>query len=812
MKKNYLFLLGMLLSIAPAWTQSFWSENFSAPTFPTGWTTEDSTDIGLIWEHCDNLYTCPPFSQNQTLENLNIDLRRFEGHTAFDGYLFANPGGLGGSSMAFNTRLTTPTFDFTDKNQVVLAFSTNLIYRLKTPAEAASLQVKNENGAATFQLFPTWDEGPPILHTTWNAHTIYVDITEMAAGFSEVEIEWLWRGQNDFNWIIDDVALYDYHPLYENAIWGAAEGEGDFSGGLNNWQLGNNNPICPWDWNEKGWIDNQNGAQNDYLSICSDTPENGAAIMNATICAAMNPQVETLAHLISPPIDLSEVEEDCEISLRFFQQVEIGNSQNVDAPITTVSWSIAGGDWSDPLDVNPLAELQEITCNEKTIELPNALVGEADVRFRFTFSGTSFYWAIDDVRVMRNAVNDCLLKENFYAIAPNFQTPKSQVDSFGLLIDFQNAGKALQEDVTVSASIYDGENQELLYQELLNYDTVESLQLIENELFGEQFLLPEEPGRYYGEYSVRGVAPDENPTNNRINWEFEITDSIFAKERGFRTAFAPAGLAVYEIGNCFYVPNGNGFHADKVTFGYAAYPPFENAVLQIGIYKWNISNPLDSLAEMEELEFLGGTAFTNPDATGLQLKTVSLAPLAGDKIFLEDDTYYLVTVAYTNPLNCGGPDCPFFIAASDEFNYAANYFLSRNLTGSPRFASVLRQGNNTDFNTIGFNLQRTPVIRLHIGNNTVSTDDFDLKEDHLTIFPNPAKDEIFVTFETPFNNKPIKFTIFDEKGVEVTKQDIFTGKIEQMPVKIGLLGSGRYVLEVQLADGRNVSKQFMKIK
>jgi len=813
MKKNYLLLLGILLSTTAVWTQPFWSEDFSNITFPIGWTTEDSTDVGLIWEHCDNLYKYPPFTQNQVLENANIDLQRFEARTAFNGYLFANPQGMGTGTDEFNTRLTMPTLDFSDKNRVVLVFSTNLIYKFRTPAEASFLQVKNESGEATFQLFPTWDEGVPGFPTnsTWNGHTLYIDISEAAAGFSEVEIEWLWQGFNDFNWAIDDVELYDYHPLYENAIWGMVEGEGDFSGGLNDWELGNNNPVCPWEWNEKGWIDNQNNAQTDYFSICSNTPENGAAIMNATICAAMNPQVETLAQLISPSVDLSEVEADCEISLRFFQQVEIGNTQNVNTPITTIDWSVDGSTWSDPIDANPLAESFEITCDELTIPLPNELIGESNVRFRFTFSGTSFYWAIDDVRVMRNAVNDCILKENFYAIAPNFQTPKSQVDSFALLVDIQNFGKNLQEDVTVAARIYDGENQDLIYQDFLQYDTVESLQLIENDLFPSKAIVPAVTGRYYGEYEISGAAADENLSNNRINWEFEISDSIFAKERGFRTGFAPSGAAVYEIGNCFYVPKGDGFHAEKVTFGYFTYPPFEDAVLQVNIYKWNISSPLDSIAEAAELDFLGGTSFINQEAFGSQVETVSLSPLTGDKIFLENDTYYLVTVAYTNPLNCGGGDCPFFIAASDEFNYDANYFLSRNLTGNPRFASVLRQGNSTDFNTIGFNLKRTPVVRLHIANNTVGTHDRNLSEDYLTIFPNPAKEEIFVTFETPFIIKPVTITIYNEKGVEVIKQMILTQNIEQMPVKVGLLSSGWYALEVQLEDGRSVSKSFFKL-
>jgi hypothetical protein len=809
MKKNYLLLLGVLLSVTPMYTQSFWLEDFSDGSFPTDWTTEDLTDVGLTWEHCANLYDCPLYSQNISLEDADIDLRRLKTRSAFNGYMFAYPPGVGASSEDFDSRLTTPKIDCSNKSRVVLAFSSNLIYVFRKPATSAFIRVKNENNDfETFEIYPTWDEGTVgEITSTWNTQTIYVDITAAAAGFSEVEIQWQWQGFNDFNWAIDDVELFDYHPLYETAIWGTIEGEGDFSEGLNDWELGTNEPQCPWTWHPKGWIDNQFPPQQDYLSICSHTPENGAAILNATFCAPMG--IPTTAHLISPSIDLSSVDEDCELSLRFFQQVEIGNTPNLSVPITGLSWSVDGEMWTDPLDVNPLIGFQEIICNEKRIPLPVTLIGETDVRFRFTFSGFTFYWAIDDVRVVQNEANDLGLKENFYAIAPNYQTPKSQVDEFGLLVDFKNYGKNLEEEVTVTARIFDGQNQDLIYEDFLNYDTVESLQLIENELFTNLVQMPDEPGLYYGNYEVNSPVTDENLANNTLDWEFEITDSIFAKDRGYHATFAPVGPLAYEMGNCFYIPNGDGFHATKITFAMLTRSNFFGAILNINLYKWNISSPLDSVAEVSELELIGTQTHINTETSlGIKEITSTLIPLNDeDEVWLEDDSYYLATINYeAAPTGCSG-DCAFYIAASDEFNYAANYFLSRNLTGNPRYTSVLRQGTAPDFNTIGFNLQRTPVVRLHISENTVATQANPLDEKQVSIFPNPSKETILVNLNGIKNSDSFQIIITDGKGVEMTKLQDLSPNLEQIPISIAHLSSGIYILRILLADGRSMVKQ-----
>lgn len=812
MKKNYLLLLGIWLSVVPLYAQPFWAEDFSDGSFPAGWTTEDATSIGLLWEHCSNLYDCPPYTQKINFKETDIDLKRFEARTAFNGYVLANSAALPADPMAFDSQLNTPQIDCSGKNEVVLAFSSNLIYEFREPAEAAFVRVKNEaNNYVTFPVYPTWDDGLPTLFptSTWNGSTIYIDISAAAAGFSAVEIQWQWQGSNDWIWALDDIEIFDYHPLYERALWGAAPGEGDFDSGLNGWQLGANNPECPWEWIAKGEVDSQHPFQADYLSICSNTPENGAMVVNPTNCQG----AQTFALLISPSIDLSSAAPDCEISLKFFQQVQVGNSAFTNTPLMSINWSVNGGSWEDPVNVNPLGEFMEITCGEKSIPLPSSLIGESDVRFRFVFQAGSFYWAIDDVRVMQNESDDLELKDNFYAIAPNFQTPKSQIDSFGLLVDFQNIGKEIQENVQVAARIYDGENQGILHEDFLGYNEVAVGELVENKLFLNLAKLPSEVGKYYGEYEISGAEPDKHLANNIINWEFEITDSIFAKERGFRTGFVPNGPANYEMGNCFYIPKGDGFNASEITFGLANYPEFQGAILNTRLYKWNISDPLDDIAELDELEQIGGNFFVNNDnSLGNKFVTVELEPVSDedDKVYLEDDTYYLATVAYLNPINCDNGDCPFFIGASEEFNYAANYFLSRNLTESPRFASVLRQGDSEDFNTIGFNLKRTPVVRLHISNNIVGTNSPEIEVLDWSIFPNPAEQEIFIQLNAPFNLKDAQVVIYDGKGVKMTKQVISDGFAEQIRVSTNQLSSGLYVIEVLLSNGQRFSKGFVK--
>src|SRR5690606_30462022 len=92
------------------------------------------------------------------------------------------------------------------------------------------------------------------------------------------------------------------------------------------------------------------------------------------------------------------------------------------------------------------------------------------------------------------------------------------------------------------------------------------------------FLPSEEVGKYQLEYEVFNQN-DLNPTNNSNSFLWEITDCTFgtlANEKEFGSEYLfhqdPAWLALVQtknktFGNVYYVPNGQGFAAEKVRFG-----------------------------------------------------------------------------------------------------------------------------------------------------------------------------------------------------------------------------------------------------
>ncbi|MCA1762251.1 MAG: T9SS type A sorting domain-containing protein, partial [Flavobacteriales bacterium] len=86
------------------------------------------------------------------------------------------------------------------------------------------------------------------------------------------------------------------------------------------------------------------------------------------------------------------------------------------------------------------------------------------------------------------------------------------------------------------------------------------------------------------------------------------------------------------------------------------------------------------------------------------------------------------------------------------------------------------------------------------GSTIVSTDDLDISDNFL-VYPNPAKDEIFV--DVPFAFSTMKYMVYDMSGRMVDQ-----GIVNKNSINTSKLQSGMYVLSFEV-DGKRADKRLV---
>jgi len=243
MKKLLLFALITMMGVASIAQnpplkgngQIFWEEHFDwgnpadakGWTAPAGWVIEDLADNGYTWGWTkDSLKG--PFSKRDGGYKLNSTTSA-NGFLAIDlDYLNA---GIGYMDMLYvNSSITLPVMDFSAHPSVILSLEQMFKY-LNIPKMAIS--VSNDNGAhwADFDLKMGTGSGVNALNLPNNqvAH-FSANLSDVAAGQSQVTIKITWSGSILYFWMIDDLTFseawdYDLKMNYTQAqmVEGSAE-------------------------------------------------------------------------------------------------------------------------------------------------------------------------------------------------------------------------------------------------------------------------------------------------------------------------------------------------------------------------------------------------------------------------------------------------------------------------------------------------------------------------------------------------------------------------------------------------------------
>ena len=602
-------------------------------------------------------------------------------------------------------------------------------------------------------------------------------------------------------------------------VWGGAGvPDSEFDGGLNGWTtVGVTDEDAVWVWEEDGRADM--GAYSNTTSIVSPSVANGAMVFDSDFYDNGGVQGDfglgvapapATGELISPIMDLTDAGP---LSLKFNEYHRNNNATN------QVAYSMDGGvTWSTPIVTNSAVAGNAATATDavQIISLSGAS-GTDQFRIKFIFEGSYYFWIVDDVQILTRQRNDMQVNENFFAIAPSYQTPASQVEEFGFLVDITNVGGIDQPNVVVNMNIEDPSGTSI-YTEDNNFGTVGD-SLVENSSFGN-FTPPAVEGVYEGTYSISSDSIDSDPSNNEITFDFAVTDTVYAKENGYTRDIFPAAANWSEgdphqwaYGNHYYITNGEGYYANTVSFSIAANSSTEtteNTSLDIRMYEWVDENE-DGDADPDERLFVGFALYEiQGNEAGTNIITLPLQGLSSMTPELSDNTNYIVMLEY----RASDDLADLFYAAADNLDYSA-MALNSDQQDRPRYSAFLGISGDLEtepYSSNGFGRDIVPIVRLNVTDSPLisSQEDITLPSNTVLINPNPAQDVLNAELAFAENAKNVSIRMMDVQGRIVLARDLENVSVSNQTFDISKLAAGSYFLHVTTENGRIAKKVIVK--
>ncbi len=489
-----------------------------------------------------------------------------------------------------------------------------------------------------------------------------------------------------------------------------------------------------------------------------------------------------LAVLTTPSIDLSS---NPDIALRFNQFV-----RNYDAEMR-VEVSANGGPWQTVFDNSSTPAL---SATDMTVQIPisSAAGGQSDVKIRFVFEGTYYYWQLDDICIVDIFANDLATRQTTFGDfdLSNVNNPTGfewleytkYPDEMAPLLKFStqcdNVGSIAQTDCRLNVEVVDVESDAIIHtaQSTEGFDLQPGASL---ELNVSDFQMPNAQGFFHLHFATSQTETDENEMNNADTAGFNITDCVYARDYGFTNAVFVAtpelALLDYEIGNVF-LPTAANQSCYSISVAIASGTSLPSTVYA-KLYEFDAQESIvaNEIGETSAVSIT--TEMFNSYGEGTFLHLLFDAPIP-----VENGNAYLAVVGSTD-----GAD-NVLIAFSGS---------------SPESTSWVRFLPNQ-----WFYLTAVPMVRMNFC-TSISVEEVTSGESTFSVFPNPASTEINLDL-IRFLNEEAFISITDDLGKRVMEQIMPKVNSASRSIDIESLPSGVYFIQVQ-NEKTKMTGRFLKM-
>ncbi len=594
-----------------------------------------------------------------------------------------------------------------------------------------------------------------------------------------------------------------------------------------------------WRWSRTGKSLGSNTTTKSAIN--SPTMANGSAIFDSDYLSSSGqapadyPNGNHSGDLISPIIDASGAKNmTVQFSEYYYSFVE-----NI-----LLAWSEDGGvTWKDTVQVLPHSLynqtlngtvvtgtttapvgtfLESIPGDFMSIRLKGS-VGTNKFRIKFIFDGDGYFWMLDDVRILEYN-NNMQADKGWFAIAPNFVTPRNQVEPMYFLTDISNQGNLIQPNVKAVVNITKRSDGTVAYTGTRNYGSIKADSIAENELISGSFTPSAAANDIYtGVYRVTSDSVDQYRGNDTTRFVFATSDSVFQKETGGVLSTRPAdgfwdGAASphsWKIGNYFFVPKGASSTATKISARVGNAAALVGVTLQAILYEWKQS-PNDSVfAKAADLTPIAGGEVVVPAGTAnFAFLDFRLENFVGTNknIYLKDNTAYIAMLEFLTTAPPSAANGNMTMTFETLYDYGAMKLATRR-AGKPRLASVFggRSTWGNDYYFDSFGTEYIPVVRLTVLPFRVNTKDVLSDKNTLEISPNPVSEgqiNLDIALDKP-TDMVVRIVSTDGKILSEQNYDGFHKN--KVQVNVNGYVAGTYIAQILTADGI-MSRRFVVAK
>lgn len=584
-----------------------------------------------------------------------------------------------------------------------------------------------------------------------------------------------------------------------------------------------------WIWHPDGQVGYGDILAPVGMGMISQSSQNGVMSLNADWLSTRGsfdnlpdgPLPGYESELISPSIDLSDASGP--VYLRFNEALAYWVSGSANALTddngldisSSVSYSIDGGQtWLDTIDVNAdvkytlftadFADINFVGTNfnsfpiyTRLVELPN-LAGNSDVRIRFNWTGTIFFWAVDDISLQSQPESNVALGDLVFPPA-SYEQPASQIglDTMRFLANISNLGSKDAENVRLRARVLDPEgnlvHEDSLFIDVLPAGYTDSLFVLP-ETFNVSNVANLEDD-YTILYTTASDSADVNLSDNYKFLDFKASADRYAKEDG-DALFGSNWPSDFRVG-CYYTLDpmaGSGWQAVSATYSAftSAQLPSDPSVTTLlyqvreGVREDFLDFDFESSGDEDDLEVLAFGTSTFPAADGeVNLQEVSIGDIDGNPAPLQAGGRYFIVNNYegavaTQILHLYDRDIAYFQTSAVVF-VDGRWFLG---FGSDSQDAILN----------------APVMRMTIQLDPTSADEQPLPETALNIYPNPTVEQLSVDLDLE-ENGPGLVIITNAEGKVMLWQKYENIQKETLNFNVNTYPAGNYFIRLGTEEG-----------
>ncbi|MEN0004572.1 MAG: T9SS type A sorting domain-containing protein [Bacteroidota bacterium] len=509
--------------------------------------------------------------------------------------------------------------------------------------------------------------------------------------------------------------------------------------------------------------------------------------------------------LVSPTIDCSSLPG---VVLLFNQF-----ARTFDATFNVGVSNDDGATWTDfEINTELAVNAQTSAADEELLDISSIAANQPNVRIRFNFTGSYYFWLIDDVRVAELPQFNLAIDSVFYTPA-TFAQPRSFLcrDTFVFQADIDNIGSADRENVFLKAVVTTGEGT-VLYEDSVMVESIAAGQEALNVQI-DRLWVPEnedgsplDEGSYNINYSVYTLNPGEedfDPSDNATDRLFVATDdNLFSVDNGSDIAVQPGGGGDFEIG-CYYSLPGDpclsqmgDFFVTTLYFEYARNAdtgPIAGQSVTGFLYKAreDLGPGLAGLttAELQGDDWLNLVAFNSYEfpegASNFDPNEIELLDAATFQpiIPVSPGDQLIATINYEGEAAQGFhaiQETPFLYENLTTFVFTSQWFLA------------------------GFGNDSHAVTRLNL-DFMVNANAPILADEAMNIFPNPTTDRLTIdlALEAP-TAAMIVVTSMDNKVIQTREFD--NVQEEQVELNVSNLAAGTYIVSLMTEAGVKAMK------